>query len=54
MKESTEAFQDMRGAPYSANFWQCADCSEAMKGIRNGVSISSPPDTAVERWLLCS
>jgi uric acid-xanthine permease len=33
------AFQDMRGAPYSANFWQCADCSETMKGIRNGVSI---------------
>ena len=33
------AFQDMRAAPYTANFWQCADCSETMKGIRNGVSI---------------
>ena len=33
------AFLDMRGSPYTANFWQCADCSETMKGVRNGVSI---------------
>ena len=33
------AFLDMRGSPYTANFWQCADCSQTMKGLRNGVSI---------------
>jgi uric acid-xanthine permease len=33
------AFKDRRASAYTANFWQCADCSEAMKGIRNGVSI---------------
>lgn len=33
------AFQDMRGSSYTAAFWECADCSETMKGVRNGVSI---------------
>lgn len=33
------AFADRRGSPYTANFWQCADCGDAMKGLRNGVSI---------------
>jgi len=33
------AFQDMRAAPYTAHFWTCADCNNAMKGLRNGVSI---------------
>jgi len=33
------AFQDMRGSAYSAHFWQCSDCSEALKGVRDGVSI---------------
>mmetsp|Transcript_15230 Transcript_15230/g.32762 ORF Transcript_15230/g.32762 Transcript_15230/m.32762 type:complete len:242 (+) Transcript_15230:124-849(+) len=33
------AFQDMRGSSYTAAFWECGDCSEAMKGVRNGVSI---------------
>lgn len=33
------AFLDMRASPYTANFWQCADCSQTMKGLRNGVSI---------------
>jgi uric acid-xanthine permease len=33
------AFQDMRASAYTANFWRCEDCSETMKGIRNGVSI---------------
>jgi len=33
------AFQDMRASSYTAAFWECADCSEAMKGFRNGVSI---------------
>ncbi len=33
------AFLDMRASPYTAAFWQCADCTEVMKGVRNGVSI---------------
>ena len=33
------AFLDMRASPYTAAFWQCADCSETMKGVRNAVSI---------------
>lgn len=33
------AFQDLRGSSYTARFWTCADCSDAMKGLRNGVSI---------------
>lgn len=33
------AFQDMRGSSYKAAFWECSDCSETMKGFRNGVSI---------------
>lgn len=33
------AFQDMRGSSYTAAFWTCADCSETMKGVRNGISI---------------
>lgn len=33
------AFQDMRAAPYTAHFWECANCSDEMKGLRNGVSI---------------
>jgi len=33
------AFQDMRASSYTAAFWTCSDCSETMKGFRNGVSI---------------
>ena len=33
------AFLDRRASPYTAAFWTCADCSAAMKGIRNGLSI---------------
>lgn len=33
------AFLDMRASSYTANFWQCADCSDTVKGLRNGVSI---------------
>lgn len=33
------AFQDMRGSSYTAAFWPCADCTDGMKGIRNGISI---------------
>ena len=33
------AFQDMRASSYTAAFWECSDCSETMKGFRNGVSI---------------
>lgn len=33
------AFLDRRASPYTAPFWGCADCSNAMKGLRNGVSI---------------
>ena len=33
------AFQDMRGSKYTAAFWTCKECSSAMKGLRNGVSI---------------
>jgi NCS2 family nucleobase:cation symporter-2 len=33
------AFQDRRASPYTAAFWTCADCSETLKGVRNGVSI---------------
>lgn len=33
------AFQDMRASSYTAAFWECADCSDTMKGVRNGVSI---------------
>ena len=33
------AFQDMRASAYTANFWRCKDCSETLKGLRNGVSI---------------
>ena len=33
------AFADRRGSPYTAAFWPCADCSDALKGLRNGVSI---------------
>lgn len=33
------AFADRRGQPYTANFWQCDDCDDDMKGVRNGVSI---------------
>lgn len=33
------AFQDMRASSYTANFWRCDDCSQSLKGIRNGVSI---------------
>merc|ERR1711868_224991 len=33
------AFLDRRNSPYSAPFWKCDDCSAAMKGVRNGVSI---------------
>ena len=33
------AFQDMRGSANTAHFWECVDCNETMKGIRDGVSI---------------
>jgi len=33
------AFQDQRESPYTANFWRCDDCSDILKGVRNGVSI---------------
>jgi len=33
------AFLDRRASPYTAPFWKCADCSDALKGLRNGVSI---------------
>ncbi len=33
------AFLDMRASPYTAKFWECSDCSDAMKGLRNAVSI---------------
>ena len=33
------AFQDLRGSGYTAAFWSCAECSDAMKGLRNGISI---------------
>jgi len=33
------AFLDRRASPYTANFWQCADCSNSLKGFRNAVSI---------------
>eukprot|EP00978_Attheya_sp_CCMP212_P045334 scaffold342680_cov57-Attheya_sp.AAC.1 len=33
------AFLDMRASSYTANFWRCADCSDGLKGLRNGVSI---------------
>jgi len=33
------AFKDMRGSPYTANFWPCANCSETMQGLRNGVVV---------------
>ena len=29
----------MRGSSYTAAFWECTDCSETLKGFRNGVSI---------------
>mmetsp|Transcript_310 Transcript_310/g.699 ORF Transcript_310/g.699 Transcript_310/m.699 type:complete len:200 (-) Transcript_310:155-754(-) len=33
------AFADRRGSPYTAAFWPCSECSDAMKGLRNGISI---------------
>lgn len=33
------AFQDRRASPYTAHFWTCDDCSDTMKGVRNGISI---------------
>ena len=33
------AFADRRASPYTAAFWQCADCGPALKGLRNGVVI---------------
>jgi NCS2 family nucleobase:cation symporter-2 len=29
----------MRGSSYTANFWRCSECSDTMKGLRNGASI---------------
>jgi len=29
----------MRGSSYTDAFWECGDCSETMKGVRNGVII---------------
>jgi xanthine/uracil permease len=33
------AFLDRRASPYTAAFWTCEDCSDTLKGVRNGVSI---------------
>lgn len=33
------AFQDQRASGYTAAFWKCADCSNSMKALRNGISI---------------
>lgn len=33
------AFADMRGSSYTAHFWECANCNQTLKGVRNGVSI---------------
>jgi uracil-xanthine permease len=33
------AFLDLRDSFYTANFWRCADCSNSLKGVRDGVSI---------------
>lgn len=33
------AFIDLRASNYTANFWRCEDCSEALKGLRNGIAI---------------
>lgn len=33
------AFQDLRGSSYTAKFWTCEDCSNTLKGVRDGVSI---------------
>ena len=33
------AFLDRRASPYTAPFWKCDECENAMKGLRNGVSI---------------
>ena len=33
------AFIDLRASNYTANFWRCEDCSDAVKGLRNGVAI---------------
>mmetsp|Transcript_6593 Transcript_6593/g.15120 ORF Transcript_6593/g.15120 Transcript_6593/m.15120 type:complete len:593 (-) Transcript_6593:235-2013(-) len=33
------AFADRRASPYTAFFWQCDDCNDTLKGLRNGVSI---------------
>ena len=33
------AFLDRRASPYTAPFWECGDCSNALKGLRNGLSI---------------
>ena len=33
------AFQDQRASPYTSNFWPCTDCSDTLKGLRNGLMI---------------
>ena len=33
------AFQDLPNSSYTANFWRCENCSDTLKGVRNGVSI---------------
>mmetsp|Transcript_33222 Transcript_33222/g.48777 ORF Transcript_33222/g.48777 Transcript_33222/m.48777 type:complete len:583 (-) Transcript_33222:111-1859(-) len=33
------AFQDLRGSRYTAKFWTCSECSDTLKGVRDGVSI---------------
>ena len=33
------AFADPRASSYTAAFWQCADCNDTIRGLRNGVSI---------------
>lgn len=33
------AFLDRRGSSYTAHFWTCENCTDALKGLRNGISI---------------
>lgn len=33
------AFQDLRNSRYTAKFWTCKECSDTLKGVRDGVSV---------------
>ena len=46
------AFQDMRASGYTAAFWTCKDCSNGMKGLRNGVSIFLSTGYVMNEFLL--